>query len=109
MQQITLLCHTANQTVPREPKEKKTDGHPYWCIKNGEKAKPVTDPRYIPLYTSANDLLLSATGIHFDKILFIAGIATPWRRTKLTEHIWQERLALKQPILPDKINHISNE
>lgn len=43
----------------------------------GEKANPVTEPRYMPLYTSASDLLLSDTGIHFDIILFIAGIATP--------------------------------
>nr|GMD29292.1 hypothetical protein Iba_chr08fCG1750 [Ipomoea batatas] len=42
--------------------------------------RPVTDPRYIPLYTRANDLLLSETGTHFERRLFIAGMATPWNR-----------------------------
>lgn len=45
----------------------------------------MTDPRYIPLYTRANDLLLSATGTHLDRIVFMAGIATPWKRNKLNE------------------------
>jgi hypothetical protein len=46
-------------------------------IKKGEKARPVTEPRYIPLYTNARDLLLSETGIHLERMLFIAGMATP--------------------------------
>jgi len=46
-------------------------------INRGDKARPVTDPRYIPLYTKARDLLLSETGIHLERMLFIAGIATP--------------------------------
>ena len=46
-------------------------------INRGDKARPVTDPRYIPLYTKARDLLLSETGIHLERMLFIAGMATP--------------------------------
>lgn len=46
-------------------------------IRKGEKARPVTEPRYIPLYTSARDLLLSETGIHLERMLFMAGMATP--------------------------------
>lgn len=74
---LTLLSHNANQILPREPNEKNTDDHPKLLIKTGEKANPVTEPRYMPLYTSASDLLLSETGIHLESILFIAGIATP--------------------------------
>lgn len=55
-----------------------------WII-TGETAKPVTDPRYMPLYTNARDLLLSETGIHFDNKLFIAGIATPCNRIRLVK------------------------
>lgn len=73
----TLVAHVVNQTSPRDPNEKKTDGQPNLCISKGENASPVTDPRYIPLYTRDNDLLLSDTGTHFERILFIAGIATP--------------------------------
>lgn len=47
--ELTLLTHRANQTVPREPNEKKTDGQPNVWINIGENARPVTDPRYIPL------------------------------------------------------------
>lgn len=46
-------------------------------INRGEKPRPVTDPRYIPLYTKARDLLLSETGTHLERMLFIAGMATP--------------------------------
>ncbi|KAM0992282.1 hypothetical protein ACFX13_010722 [Malus domestica] len=37
----------------------------------------MTEPRYMPVYTSESTLLLSDTGIHLDNMLFIAGIATP--------------------------------
>ncbi|KAM0995086.1 hypothetical protein FF1_010577 [Malus domestica] len=37
----------------------------------------MTEPRYMPVYTSESTLLLSDIGIHLDNMLFIAGIATP--------------------------------
>jgi hypothetical protein len=51
-------------------------------IKKGEKARPVTEPRYMPLYTNERDLLLSETGIHLERMLFIAGMATPRETTQ---------------------------
>lgn len=48
----------------------------------GETANPVTEPRYMPLYTSESALLLSDTGIHLESILFIAGIATPCNKKR---------------------------
>lgn len=48
----------------------------------GDRANPVTEPRYMPLYTSESALLLSDTGIHLESILFIAGIATPCHKKK---------------------------
>jgi hypothetical protein len=47
----------------------------------------VTDPRYIPLYTKARDLLLSETGIHLERMLFIAGMATPCKTIDIRKTI----------------------
>ena len=74
---ITLASHIANQMLPKEPKEQNTEGQPNLWIRAGDKPNPVTEPRYMPLYTKESALLLSDTGIHFEIILFIAGIATP--------------------------------
>jgi hypothetical protein len=63
--------------APRDPNEKKTEGQLNLWIKPGENASPVTDPKYIPLYTKANERLRSLTGTQRDSKLFIAGIATP--------------------------------
>ena len=77
---LTFFCQAQNQSALSDPNEKKTDGQLYLWIRPGEKASPVTEPKYIPLYTKAKDLLLSRTGTHRDSKLFIAGIATPWPR-----------------------------
>lgn len=53
----------------------------------GETANPVTEPRYMPLYTSESALLLSDTGIHLESILFIAGIATPCNKKRETKDL----------------------
>jgi hypothetical protein len=74
---FTNFCHEANQRAPREPNEKKTEDQLNLWIRPGENASPVTDPKYIPLYTKANERLRSSTGTQRDSKLFIAGIATP--------------------------------
>jgi hypothetical protein len=71
------FCHEANQRAPRQPNEKKTEDQLNLWIRPGENASPVTDPKYIPLYTKANERLRSSTGTQRDSKLFIAGIATP--------------------------------
>jgi len=74
---LTFFCQAANQNAPSEPKEKKTEGQLNLCIRPGENASPVTEPKYMPLYTKANDRLLSPTGTQRESKLFMAGIATP--------------------------------
>lgn len=82
---LTYFCQEANQTAPSEPNEKKTEGQLNLCIRPGENANPVTEPKYIPLYTKASDLLRSRTGTQRDSKLFIAGIATPYSQHPLQD------------------------
>mmetsp|Transcript_28317 Transcript_28317/g.92451 ORF Transcript_28317/g.92451 Transcript_28317/m.92451 type:complete len:241 (-) Transcript_28317:315-1037(-) len=70
-------CQTRNQTSPSEPNVKKTLGHSKRSIICGDRARPVTEPMNIPEYTSARLRERSSPGTHLERMLFIAGIATP--------------------------------
>ena len=101
---LTYFCQEANQIAPSEPNEKNTEGQLNLCIRPGENANPVTEPKYIPLYTKASDLLRSRTGTQRDSKLFIAGIATPYNQRPLQGEFL---IFITNSILLEYVNRLS--